>query len=224
MEAPRQLVLPFAPVAAHYRADDFLYAPSNEAARRWLEAPADWPLGRLALSGQAGAGKTHLLHGWAERHGATLLDGSGLRGLMRRSGPLAIDDADLAPEPETLLHLLNDAAAAEAPVLIAGRLAAARWPVRLADLRSRLRATVSVELEQPDDALLRALFAQLLAERQLVVGHAVQEWLLCRLPRNGAALREAACRLDHAALAAGHAVDYRLAAAIVDRLAVDDMH
>ncbi len=222
MEAPRQLVLPFAPVAAHYRAEDFLDAPSNEAARRWLEAPADWPLRRLALSGAAGSGKTHLLHGWSERHGATLLGGSALRGLMRRSGPLAIDDADLAPEPETLLHLLNDAAAGGAPVLLAGRLPAARWPVRLADLRSRLRATVSVELEQPDDALLRALLARLLAERQLAVSQAVQDWLLARLPRNGAVLREAASRLDRAALAAGRAVDYRLAGDIVRCLDADE--
>lgn len=219
MEAPRQLVLPFAPRAAHYRADNFLHAPSNEAARRWLAAPSEWPLRRLVLSGEAGAGKTHLLHGWSQEHGAALLHGPSLRGLLRLGGPLVIDDADLAPESDTLLHLLNDAAAGEAPVLLAGRLPAARWPVTLPDLRSRLRATVSVELGQPDDALLRALFAQLLAERQLAVSHAVQEWLLCRLPRNGGALREAACRLDHAALAAGRAVDYRLAGAIVACLA-----
>ena len=221
MDAPRQLVLPFAPVAAHYQADAFLEGPSNEAARRWLADPAAWPLGRLALCGEAGTGKTHLLHGWAEQHQATWLDGAGLRGLAQCGGTLAIDDADLAPQPETLLHVLNEAAAAGSPVLLAGRLPAARWPVALPDLRSRLRATVSVELEQPDDGLLRALFARLLAERQLAVSRAVQEWLLCRLPRNGSALREAACRLDHAALAAGRAVDYRLAAVMLSCLAVD---
>ena len=218
----RQLALPFVAVAPRLRADDFLAAPSNEAARRWLCDTAAWPLRRLALSGATGAGKTHLLQCWAERHDAMLLDGACLRGMVHGSAAIAIDDADLAPVSEALLHLLNDAAERQYPVLLAGRLPASRWPVVLPDLRSRLRATVSVELGQPDDALLRALLARLLAERQLAVSAAVQDWLLLRLPRNGADLREAAARLDRAALAAGRGVSRSLAAEIVRSFAPDE--
>lgn len=218
----RQLALPFA-AAAQYDSEDFLADPANAEARAWLDTP--WPGGRLALWGEEGCGKTHLLHVWAARAGATVLPGPELRGLMALPpGGIAVDDADAARE-EPLLHLLNAAAEAGLPTLLAARDAPARWRTRLPDLASRVRATAAVELRPPGDDLLRALLARLLAARQLVVAEAVQDWLLLHLPRHPAALREAAARLDHAALAAGRRVDRTLAAAIaagLDPLGIDD--
>ncbi len=215
----RQLALPFV-LPPCYRAADFLADECNAEARAWLGA--DWPGGRLALWGGAGCGKTHLLHLWAERAGATWLQGPSLRGLpaMPGAGGLAIDDADAAPE-EPLLHTLNAAAEARLPVLLAARAAPARWQTQLPDLDSRLRAAAAVELRAPGDAMLRALLARLLADRQLVVAEAVQDWLLLQLPRDPAALREAAARLDRAALAAGRGVTRGLAAAIVDAMVAE---
>ena len=216
MTAARQLGLPFG-FTAHYDAAGFLADESNAAARAWLDA--GWPLGRLALWGGAGHGKTHLLHVWSARAGAALLPGPGLRGAlaMPLAGALAVDDADAAPE-EPLLHLLNAAAEAGCPVLLAAREPPARWGTALPDLASRLRATAAVGLGVPGDAMLQALLARLLAERQLAVPQALQDWLLLRLPRRPAALREAAARLDRAALAAGGGVTRGLAEAIVAAL------
>ncbi len=213
MTVIRQLVLPF-DHTAHYDAAEFLSDPSNAEARAWLGVP--WPDGRLALWGGEGFGKTHLLHVWAERIGAVLLPGPAVRGLLQRplAGGLAVDDADVAPE-EPLLHLLNRAAEAHVPVLLAARDAPGRWPTRLPDLASRLRATVAVALHAPEDAMLRVLLARLLADRQLVVAAPVQEWLLRRLPRHPGALREAAARLDRAALAQGRSVTRALAAEVL---------
>ena len=206
MNATRQLALPFA-FTAHYDTASFLDDDSNAAARAWLDAP--WPEGRLALWGEAGSGKTHLLHVWTGRGwGGCCCPVRGcapsmLHGLMVAppSAGLAVDDADHAPE-EPLLHLLNAAREARRPVLLAAREAPSRWATTLPDLASRLRATSAVALEPPGDAMLRALLARLLAER-LAVPQAVQDWMLLRLPRHPAALREAAARLDRMALAAG---------------------
>ncbi|MGI3778753.1 MAG: chromosomal replication initiator DnaA [Janthinobacterium lividum] len=211
----RQLALPFAH-EAHF-GDDFLPGAANAAARAWVARGA-WPGGRLALWGGAGSGKTHLLHLWARGAGAAVVDGAGVRGgfegLGGGLGGVAVDDADLAGEG-ALLHLLNAAQEAGRPVLLAARGAPARWGTGLADLRSRLRAVVAVELGAPEDALLRALFARLLAERQLVVGEGVREWMLARLPRTGAALREAAAGLDRASLGERGGVTRALAARVL---------
>ncbi|MBV9786260.1 MAG: chromosomal replication initiator DnaA [Acidisphaera sp.] len=209
----RQLGLPFAHTPAFA---EFLPAPSNEAARRWLTRCAEWPEGRLALWGEAGCGKTHLLHLWA---GAVPLAGPALRGLPEIAGErLAIDDADACPDEPALLHLLNAAAEAGTPALLAARTPPSRWPVRLADLQSRLRAITAVEIGPPEDALLKALLERLLAERQLPVAPALQEWLLLRLPRTAGAVREAVARLDAAALAAGGGVTRALAASVLGEL------
>ena len=212
MSQARQFALPF-PHSPQYEAADFLAADGNAEALRWLDHTTEWPQRRLALWGPAGSGKTHLVHIWARRAGASVIDGASLR-LVPPERALAIDDADAAPE-QPLLHTLNAAAEAGFPVLLAGREAPARWPVRLPDLASRLRAITAVQIRPADDTLLRMLLARLLAERQVAVPESVQRFLLLHLPRTAAAMREAAARLDHASFAAGRRASRAIAAEVV---------
>lgn len=216
-----QLLLPF-PHAPGYDSRDFLPADSNQNALAWLET--DWPEHRLALWGAAGCGKSHLLHVWAEQTGAPVQMGQSLKDLdhLPERGGLALDDADtIAPEP-LLLHLLNTARDRGLRVLLSGHTPPSRWPVRLADLSSRLRAMTAVEIRPPTDDLLAALLMRLLADRQLNVASSVQDWLLTRLPRSPAALRQAVARLDRFSLASGKAITRSLAAKVLaDKLSAD---
>ncbi len=223
MTSGHQLTLPF-PHNDRYDPSEFLHGHANAEALAWLENPAHWPSLRLAIHGDPGTGKTHLLHLFASRHAATLVSANTIRGLPRLPphGPIAIDDADTAPEPQALLHLLNAATENRQPVLLAGRTPPARWQNTLPDLQSRLRAITAVALGQPDDALLRALFARLIAERQLRVDEPVQAYLLARLPRSCTTMREAAARLDRASLAAGRRVTRQLAAEILAELTAEE--
>ncbi|MEN9500648.1 MAG: hypothetical protein RIS83_2468 [Pseudomonadota bacterium] len=199
----RQLLLPL-PAAPSMRVEDIIEDPSNAAALTWLGKPETWPLGRLALFGEAGTGKTHLARAAAARFGWRWLEGSSLRGLP---GPAVqgsvLDDADCVPEETSLLHLINLCAERGETLLLIGRKAPARWPTRLPDLASRLRATQAVEVAPPSDALLRGLLAKLFADRQLRVDAELQAWLLARLPRDARSLAEAVARLDRAALLSG---------------------
>jgi chromosomal replication initiation ATPase DnaA len=212
MSHARQLALPFVH-SPRYDPAGFLSAASNAEALAWLDHIADWPQRRLAVWGPAGSGKTHLLHLWSSRMGALLLDGPSMRFTVP-DRPLAIDDADAAPE-KPLLHTLNAATEIGLPVLLAGRDPPARWPVRLPDLASRLRAMTAVQIRPADDELLCSLLRSLVAERQMVVSEAVQQFLLLHLPRTPAAIREAVARLDRAAMAAGGRANRGIAAEVL---------
>jgi chromosomal replication initiation ATPase DnaA len=218
----RQLPLPF-DETPRYEAADFCAAPSNELARKFLAAPESWTNGRLVLWGEGGCGKTHLLSVWAAERRAVIVYGPQLRGLSPPPvAPVAIDDSDLVPEPTALLHLLNAAAEAGQPVLLTARTPPARQNIPLADLASRLRASLAVQILPPDDELLAALLGRLATARQLVLTLPVRNFLLTRLPRTPAALREAVARLDRAALAAGAKISRHLAASILDDLAIQE--
>jgi chromosomal replication initiation ATPase DnaA len=110
----------------------------------------------------------------------------------------AVDDADHADEA-ALLHLLNTARDLDRPILLVGREAPARWSVSLPDLDSRLRAITAVEVEAPDDDLLRQLLLHWLAERRLVADATLHDRLLLRLPRSPDVLLAAVARLDQEA-------------------------
>lgn len=219
MSAHRQLALPFAHDPELHEAD-FIAAPSNAAARAWLERSGAWPERRLCLWGEAGGGKSHLLRVWARREGAAWREGPGLRGLpgLPVGRALVVDDADAPAEERALLHLLNAAAEAGLPVLLAGRAPPARWNLALPDLASRVRAITAVGLGAADDELLVTLLARLAADRQLALPNGLGPWLLARLPRTPGCLREAVARLDRAALASGGKLTRGLAAAVLAEL------
>src|SRR4051794_28292309 len=104
MNGERQLPLPLAPQLDFARLD-FLEAPSNLEVLTWLARQDHWPDHRLAVWGDAGCGKTHLLHRWAAAAGARLVP-NGTRACHTPAidpGPLALDDADMMAE-EPLLH------------------------------------------------------------------------------------------------------------------------
>ena len=156
---------------------------------------------------------------------AELRGGAGLSGLPELpAGGMAIDEADAVADEYALLHLLNAAGEAGLPVLLAARAPPARWAAQLPDLASRLRAMTAVEIGPPEDTLLRALLARLLADRQLRPPDPVQEWLVRRLPRSAAALYEAVVRLDAAALDQHRNITVPFAARVLaDVLAPDEI-
>ncbi|MBO1081041.1 HdaA/DnaA family protein [Roseomonas haemaphysalidis] len=211
---PRQLALPLDLPQSF--AGEVLPDASNAEAMAWLGRVESWPAHRLALFGPAGVGKSHLLRQAAGARGWRVLHGPALLGVPEPA-PTALDDADGVMDEAALFHLINACASAGLPLLLVGRAPPARWPVLLPDLASRLRATAAVGIAEPSDPLLATLLARDFAERQLLVPEAVRDWLLARLPREAAAIAEAAARLDRAALAAGGAVTRPLArAALAD--------
>ena len=202
---------------------DLIVSPGNAEAVARVCDPAGWPGGRLALSGPAGAGKTHLVHVLMAQTGAARIAGTDLTEAMVpdlvAAGCMAVEDVDAAvgdPAAErALFHLLNLAQAEGAAVLLTGRTPPARWPTRLPDLASRLATVVPATLDAPDDALLTALLAKLLADRHLTHDGALPGYLAARIERSFAAAQAVVARLDAASLAERRNLNRRSVAALL---------
>jgi len=194
-----------------YADEDFLIAASNAAAHGWVQRWPDWPGRGLAIFGPSGCGKTHLGQIWRRRAPAAQATGSDIE---RAEPPAILGDAaallidDLTPSAlssaaeQHLFHLYNLLAERQGHLVICADEAPARWPVRLADLRSRLNALPAVAIEQPDDGLLQMLLAKLFSDRQLTVDSGVIEYASRRIERSFAAARKLVDDLDRAALTA----------------------
>jgi chromosomal replication initiation ATPase DnaA len=194
---------------------DFLVAPCNAAAVAWLDHWPRWPAPALALAGPAGSGKSHLAQVFAARSGARFIDPGALTvasvpSLLGAAAAAIVDDADRAPA-EPLLHLYNLLAERGGHLLVAAREPPARWPIRLADLRSRLVAAPAVAVAGPDEALIAALLIKLFADRQLDIGEEVVAYLTLQLERSFDAVQRAVAALDAAALAEHRRITVRLA-------------
>ena len=204
---PHQLPLPleYRPSLA---GEDFLVAPCNRNAVRWLDCWPDWPTRALVVHGSSGCGKTHLAHVFLGRSRGMLIDHSAL-GLDEtldvgaRSATCIVDDADRAVRAGLevpLLHLYNALSERGGFLLLTAKEAPARWPIRLADLRSRLNAANSVGIGPPDDELIAGVMVKLFADRRLVVDDDVIRYALPRIERSFADARRLVAELDAAAL------------------------
>ncbi|HEV2302542.1 MAG TPA: DnaA/Hda family protein [Stellaceae bacterium] len=208
------------PIALPHRTafgrEDFLVASSNAEALFWIDRWPAWPSGVLLVHGPQSCGKTHLAHLWRERCGGMIV---GPTELAARDVPtllaagrkgLAVDDAERAAELQ-LLHLYNSCREEGTGLLLTARRPPAAWPTALADLRSRLLATLAVEIGAPDDALLAAVLVKHFADRQLRVSAEAIGYLVPRMERSLAAAATLADRLDAAALAAKRPIGVALA-------------
>ena len=219
--AARQLPLKFDHRPA-LDAADFVVAGSNTAAVAWLDRWPDWPGHTLAIHGPAASGKSHLAHVWRHRSGAELIDASSLTtvGVADVGGPdhrVVVEDADRGVDEAALFHLINLVREEGGFLLLTGRDAPARWPVRLPDLRSRLAAMSAVELEAPDDGLLVAVLAKQFDDRQLRIGDGVVEYLLPRIERSFAAISRVVAGLDKLSLAERRNITVPLARQVLEQ-------
>jgi len=191
-----------------YSHDNFLLGANNRAAYDFVRAWPNWPVPVVILAGAQGAGKTHLLKIWQAHSGGALCPvqnlQDGFNPLRYSGGPAAVDDADgvagkIGAE-RALLHLYNLSLQNKQTLLLAARRHPQHWGLLLPDLASRLRAAFTLEIPQPDDAMMRQLYQKLFADRQLAVPDAVIDWLLLRVERSATTAQQVVAVLDAAAL------------------------
>jgi chromosomal replication initiation ATPase DnaA len=220
--APAQLPLEL-PLQPRFGRDDFLAAPSNEAALALIERWPDWPDRILLLVGPSGSGKSHLLAIFAERAGALRAEGARLPTLeaLAAAAPraVAIDDVDQLRDETGLFHLLNFAVEHQAFVLMTAARRPTAAEIRLPDLLSRLRRAPLVEIGAPDDDLMRAVLDKLFRDRQLLVEAPALAYVALRLERSLDAARTFVAALDREALVQQRPVTRALAAQVMDRFA-----
>ena len=221
----RQFRLPLHRPPSFARAD-FAASPTNQDALDLLDAWPNWADGRLALVGQAGAGKTHLARDWAVRADAAVIEAANpieappdLSALRGRA--VLVDDADRRAEgghldDETLFHLINMAGVDGGTLLLTGRAAPLAWPCAVPDLRSRLNALTVASLGEPDDIVLEAVLRRAFAERSIKPSEDVYPYLLRRIPRSALEAIAVVDLLDEAASAEGRPVNRLLAGQVLD--------
>ena len=213
---PRQLVLDLAHREA-LGAEDFLVSRSNSEAVELIDRWPDWPHPASIVIGTQGSGKTHLAHVWQLRSSAGLVAASAITdaavAALADGDALVVEDLDRGiADEQALFHLLNRAGESKLAVLLTSRVAPGGLEFVIPDLRSRMRALPFVEVQPPDEALLKSVLVKLFADRQLTVEPPVIEYLSLRMERSMKAANRLVDTIDRLALAMHRKVTKPLAA------------
>lgn len=207
-----------------YRREDFITSSSNAEAVAAVDAWPNWLGGALTLVGPEGSGKTHLAAAWAEANGGLFLEDVATRLVPLSelgSQPVAVDDADQVDD-ETMFHLINLAVAEGFGLLLTSRAWPRAWTCTLPDLRSRLNALRVVQLQEPDDLVLRGVLDRFFRQRLISPPDDVLDYLVKRIERSAPKARDVVARIDEAASAEGRGVTVALARKVIDDEAAQD--
>lgn len=161
---------------------DFIVTRSNETAVTHLDRWGGWPVRATLLVGPRKSGRSLLGRIFAAKSGAQL-----------------IDDAEEKREAD-IFHAWNVAQSSRIPLLLIADRAPPAWSIRLADLRSRLSATPIVEIDPPDDILIRLLLEKLLGRRGIAIPPEVSGFIIPRVERSHLIIQRIVDALDEASL------------------------
>ena len=196
-------------------AEDFMISDSNSEAAAWIDRWPEWPSHCLIVHGPLGTGKTHLANVWQGRSKALPLTPNDLSVNQVEGRFFIIDNADgvagIAAAEENLFHLFNRLREDQGSLLLTSTTPPAQWGLKLPDLRSRLVASLAVALQSPDDALLTAMLIKQFGDCQLQIESGVIDYILPRIERSAAAVRQMVIALDKASLATQRAVTVAMA-------------
>ena len=218
------------PVRAALGREDFFVSPANAMAVALLEGWQGWPGRKLLLIGPAGAGKTHLAHGWAAQSRARILPAAGLEQAdipALAQGHVVVEDIDqIAGQQgaeQALFHLHNLVIAEGHSLLLTSACAPQHLGLSLPDLQSRVQGCQSASLGAPDDRLLGAVLMKLFADRQLVPTPDTLPYLVRWMTRSFDSARQIVAEMDAQALAQGRPLNRALAREVLARHIQPDM-
>lgn len=204
--------------------EDFLVAPSNEAAVAMIDAWPGWPSPIVILVGPAGSGKSHLGEVWCARSGARrVISGeitpANIAGIAHTGSVLLEHAPDISLNERALFHLVNLIHEVDGRLMITARDYPAQWQLRLPDLATRLKAAPVVTLDPPDDLLLRNVLVKLFTDRQLAVDEPLLCYIMARMERSMDGARRLVRAVDRQALATRSSITRRFVGRVMDRMA-----
>lgn len=150
----------FAFPAEHLTFENLVITPANKAAVSIVRQPDKWPTPVLCLTGPFRCGLTTLQHAWCREVAGQCFSSEQFSKLKPveldtlAGGRVAVDDADKVAREEKLLSLINRTGEAGGRLLLASSQSPSQWPVKSADLRSRLNSLPVAEIHAPDEAML----------------------------------------------------------------------
>jgi hypothetical protein len=202
-----QIALPLDWSAEGHNDPPLVVGACNSDAMRFLAHPADWPVRCAVLAGPPQSGRSLIGRVFARSSGGRVID-----------GPASVSE-------EAIFHAWNAAQASGEPLLLIADRLPAEWDIKLPDLASRLAAVPVVRIADPDDGYARDYIEVHFAQRGMVVGTDVAEFIVRRMHRSHAVLARIVEALDRAALAERRRIGKRLAGEVLREagLIADDL-
>lgn len=184
--------------------DGYLVTAANSEVHRQLQQWQKWAHHTMILIGPQASGKTVM---------AAAFEAD--------SGGLSLDEASNHEDAE-IFHLWNRANNEQKPLLLTSEKPVSEWNVSLPDLKSRLAASLHLEIGAPDQAMIDGLFQKYFAVRGLTISQDVLRYLEKRMTRSYAMVQQLAHKMDALAIETKKPINLAIAKSALGFFEADD--
>lgn len=175
-----------------FNEEDFILLPENSTAVEFLNkffAQKDYinsPIQSLILKGDGSSGKTHLLHVFAKKFNAEIINRKNISlvnpaNFFSKNHFYIFDDVDEVSDEELILHLINSALEAKAFLILSGK---NNWQFTLRDLNSRLKNIIDIAIENPSLDSIKQLLANGFSRRQIKLSNQIIDFIADNIDRS----------------------------------------
>ena len=162
--------------------DGYLVTAANAEVHRHLQDWREWSHHTMILIGSEASGKTTMAAAFETE-----------------TGGLYLDEASGTEDTE-IFHLWNRANSEQKPLLLLSEKPVSEWGILLPDLKSRLAASLLVQIGPPDQAMIDGLFQKYFTSRGLTISEDALRYLEKRMIRSYAMVRRLAQKMDALAI------------------------
>ncbi len=182
----------------------YLVTVANAEVHRQLKHWRNWSHHTMILIGPEASGKTTMAAAFETE-----------------SGGLCLDDARDYEDTE-IFHLWNRANGEKKPLLLLSEKPVAEWGVSLPDLKSRLAASLHLQIGPPDQAMIDGLFQKYFDIRGLTISEDALRYLEKRMIRSYAMVRQLAQKMDTLAIETKRPINLAIAKSALEFFDADD--
>ena len=178
--------------------NDFLISKCNKKAFNLINNWPNWESRKIIIIGEKGSGKSHLASIWQKKTNAVYLNIKDFKKnsydeTFLKNRHFVIDNISSIIQninikeklnvEKYLLHFYNLIDEKKSYVIFTDSTPPKFWNLKLADLKSRLLATFSVLINQPDDEFLSFLLVKLFADKQILIDKKIIKFIVSRSER-----------------------------------------
>ena len=198
----------------NFKNSDFVLSKSNKHIYNFLDRWPKWERNFINIIGQKFSGKTHLINIFIKKNKGISISGQFLNeeDLKKISiyENIIIEDLTSNINENLLYSLMNLVEHDNKYVIITSLNPIVNIDFKLADLKSRAKSFLILNIEQTDDELIFGIILKNLSDRQILLDKKLIDYIVKRIERSYSKIHNFIYKIDQLSLKKKKSIDFKI--------------
>lgn len=184
---------------------DIIIGDFNKSVVDFLFLNEQWLSNIVYIYGAEGVGKSFISSIFIQENKGIVISLDDIKGLLNIEEIVVNNDFILLEDIDkktlndeiNLFNLYNTVLSSNSKLILTAKCSVSELDIKLPDLASRLSACMILNINNPDDIALRAVFFKMLSDKQLNVSLEVIDYILKRVQRDCATLQKIILEIEN---------------------------